>query len=83
MEMWWPMDNSALAPATKHPVLLDKQHHLTQLIVMDAHRRVLHNGVRETLTELRTSYWLVRGRKLVRKLIFSCVTCRRHEGRPY
>ena len=34
------MDNSALAPAAKHPVLLDKQHHLTRLIrliVMDAH----------------------------------------------
>ena len=50
------MDNSALAPAAKHPVLLDKQHHLTKLIVMDAHRRVLHNGVRETLTELQASY---------------------------
>ena len=40
------MDNSALAPAAKHPVLLEKQHHLTRLIVMDAHKRVLHNGVR-------------------------------------
>ena len=56
------MGNSALAPAAKHPILLDKQHHLTRLIVMDAHKRVLHNGVRETLTELRASYWLVRGR---------------------
>ena len=77
------MGNSVLAPAAKNPILLDKQHHLTRLIVMDAHRRVLHNGVRETLTELRASYWLVRGRQFVRKLIFSCVTCRRHEGQPY
>ena len=46
------MGNSALAPAAKYPILLDKQHHLTRLIVMDAHRRVLNNGVRETLTEL-------------------------------
>ena len=77
------MGNSALAPAAKHPILINKQHHLTRLIVMDAHRRVLHNGVRETLTELRASYWLVCGRQFVRKLIFSCVTCRRHEGQPY
>ena len=77
------MDNSALAPAAKHPVLLDTQHHLTKLIVMDAHRRVLHNGVRETLTELQAGYWLVRGRQFLRKLIFSCMTCRRHEGWPY
>ena len=77
------MGNSALAPAAKYPILLDKQHHLTRLIVMDAHKKVFHNGVRETLTELRASYWLVRGRQLVRKLIFSCVTCRKHEGQPY
>ena len=38
------MGNSVLAPAAKNPILLDKQHHLTRLIVMDAHRRVLHNG---------------------------------------
>ena len=77
------MDNSTLTPAAKHPVLLDKLHHLTRLIVMNVHRRVLHNGVKETLTELRAGYWLVRGRQFVRKLMFSCVTCCRHEEQPY
>ena len=74
------MGNSALALLL---VLLDKQHHLTRLIIMDAHKRVLHNGVNETLTELRASYWLVQGRQFVRKVIFSCVTCCKHEGQPY
>ena len=77
------MGNSALAPAAKYPILLDKQHHLTKLLIMDAHKRVFHNGVKETLTELRASYWLVQGRQFVRKVIFSCVTCRKHEGQPY
>ena len=43
------MGNSALAPAAKYPILLDKQHHLTRLLIMDAHKRVFHNGVKETL----------------------------------
>ena len=63
------------------PVLLDSQHHLTTLIICDAHERVQHNGICETLTELRARYWIIHGRSLVRKVLHRCVTCRRFEGR--
>ena len=43
------MHNSCLPLATRAPILLDKGHHLATLIIMDAHRRILHNGVKETL----------------------------------
>ena len=43
----------------------------------------MHDGVKETLTELRSTFWLARGRQVVKKLLYSCVTCRRHEGKPY
>lgn len=36
----------------------------------------MHNGVRETLTELRSRFWLTKGQQV-------CVMCRRHEGRSY
>lgn len=36
---------------SRHPILLHKGHHLTKLVVRKAHKRVLHNGVKETLTE--------------------------------
>ena len=65
------------------PILLDKRHKLAELIVTDAHQRVQHHGVKATLTEVRSRYWLVRGRQFVRTLIHKCVTCRRLEGRPY
>ena len=77
------MSNSDLPLSAQTPILLDKNHPLTSLIVMDAHRRVMHNGVKETLTELRSSYWLVRGRQFVRKVIHCCLTCRKLEGRPF
>ena len=76
------MANSCLSPAAQNPILLDKKHHLATLIVMDAHKRVLHNGVKETLAELRSVYWLVRGRQFIRKLIHGCVICRKLEGGP-
>ena len=62
------------------PILLD---YLTTLIVLDAHQQVMHNGVKETLTELRSNYWVVRGRQFIRKLIHHCLVCRRLEGRPF
>ena len=43
----------------------------------------MHNGVKETLTELRSKFWLVKGRQAVKKLLHNCVTCRRYEGKPY
>ena len=73
------MSNSCLSQAEQNPILLDKRDHLAILMVMDAHKRVLHNGVKETLTELRSAYWLVRGRQFIRKLLRTCVVCRRLE----
>ena len=73
------MSKSSLPQNT---ILLDKDHHLTALLIMDAHRRVLHNGVRETLAELRSMYWVIQGRQVVKKLLRSCVICRRYEGVP-
>ena len=49
---------------------------------MKAHRRVLHNGVRETLAELRSKFWIIKGKNFVKSVIHHCRLCRRHE-KPY
>ena len=46
------LDNADLSNATKHPILLPCSHHYSGLVVQDAHIRVCHNGVKETLTEV-------------------------------
>ena len=63
----------------KHPILLPRNHHFTHLVVLDAHERVMHNGPKETLAELRQKYWIIRGRSLVRYIIHRCVVCRRYD----
>lgn len=40
-------------------------------------------GPQETLTEVRTRFWIVKGRSLVRRIIHRCVTCCRFEGKPF
>ena len=72
-----------LPTSVKHPILLEKDHHITSLIVEDSHKRVMHGGVKSTLTELRARFWIVQGRQFVRKLLYKCVICRKLEGRPY
>ncbi len=43
----------------------------------------MHNGVKETLADIRSQYSIMRGRQFVRKLIGKCTICRRFEGKPY
>ena len=64
---------------TKNPIVFDKDHPVTQLIVKDCHDRVMHSGVKSTLTK----YWIVHGRQLIKKLIRKCVICRRYGGKSY
>ena len=75
--------NAELQYNTKHPIFISKYHHLAVLIVRGAHERVFHNGVKDTLTEVRAKYWIVQGRSLVKGIIQRCAICRRFEGRSY
>ncbi len=63
--------------------MLTSGHHFTTLLVRRAHERVIHNGVKETLTDIRSKFWIVKGRSFVRRILHQCVVCRRHVGRPY
>lgn len=42
-----------------------------------------HDGVKETLTDVRGRYWIVKGRCFIRAVIHRCVVCKKHEGAPY
>lgn len=77
------LTNADLPYDTMHPVLLPRKHYLTTLIVQDAHGKVGHDGVKETLTEVRRKFWIVKGRSLVKSLIHKCVLCRRFEGASF
>ena len=50
------LGNSDIPYSTKHPILLTKSHHLAVLFVQDAHKRVMHNAIKETLMEIRLKY---------------------------
>ena len=75
--------NADVPYSTKYPIFLHKDHHLTRLFVFNAHQRVYHNGVRETLTELWSQFRILKGRSTVKQILHHCTTCRRFEGKSY
>ena len=44
---------------------------------------MLHGGVKQTLSELRSRFWLVRGRQQIRQAVSKCVICKHFEGMHY
>ena len=61
-----------------HPILLPKDHPVTRLVIVDAHERLGHGaGVEQVLTELRSRFWIVKGRRMVRSVTAACAECRR------
>ena len=70
------LENAELSYSTCYPIVLPNDHPFSLLIVQKAHHRVCHSGTKDTLTELRSRFWIPQGRALVRQFIHRCVTCR-------
>ena len=67
----------------KHPVLLPKKAHLTDLVIRHFHQRTGHQGRARTHAEIRSSgYWIVNGSSLIGHHISKCVTCRKLRASP-
>ena len=72
--------NSA-TEAQKCPIILP-EHHVTRLIILDAHKRNGHVGSNHTMTILRRRFFLLRGYKQVRNVLKTCVQCIKYHGQP-
>lgn len=67
---------------TKFPVLLPSNHYLTRLFVLKAHTRVFHNGVKEMLTELRSHFWIIKGRALTSSPLYHRFEALAYKAQP-
>ncbi|XP_048477681.1 uncharacterized protein LOC119694152 [Plutella xylostella] len=72
------LQNASLDHDAKHPIILPHKSHFTNLVVDDAHKRTLHGGPTLMLNHLRTKYWIVAAKKLVKAHVHNCVKCVRH-----
>ena len=77
------LNNAPIPFDAKHPIWLPSNCPLIDLLIKDAHEKVMHNGQRETLNELRSQFHIPKLRQRVRHFIFKCTICKRHGGKPY
>ena len=77
------LENAEVTDNVKYLYLLIKEHRFTKLVVIYSHDLVLHNGLRETLTQLCSKYWVVKARSVIKKVLRNCIVCRKHEGQSY
>ena len=63
--------------------MLLREHRFTELVVIYSHELILHNGLRETLSRLRSEYWVVKAQNFIKKVLRNCIICRKHEGQSY
>ena len=73
--------SASLSETEKHPVILPRDCHVSQLVIREAHESVGPQGREHTFWQVRRRYWVIGAGPLVRELIRSCVTCRKVNGR--
>ena len=65
-----------LPDEVRKPIMLERKHKMSELILWDCHHRVKHNGVRQTLVEFQLQYWVTKSKSFVKKILYNCVICR-------
>ena len=74
---------SSLSYGAKHPIILPRKGHVTELIICHHHRIVEHQGRGITHNEIRSAgYWVIGGSLAVSNHIAQCVKCRKLRGTP-
>ncbi|XP_030581071.1 uncharacterized protein LOC115777334 [Archocentrus centrarchus] len=74
------LTNAPIPEAAKHPVILPQKHHVSELIIWHFHKLTGHSGVERVLSEIRQSFWIVRGRITVKRVLARCIPCKRHRA---
>ena len=69
--------NSSLNYETKHPMLLPKKGHITDLVIRDQHNNLKHSGRSHVLSAVRERFWVINGNSAVRRVLHACFVCRK------
>ena len=76
------LKNAPVSFQTRHPVILPSKHHVTNLIIQNCHRQQGHCGPSQVLAFNGERFWIVRGLSAVRRVLASCMNCRKQNAHP-
>ena len=67
----------------RHPILLPKNDHLTNIIFIHEHKRLLHASPKLLLNSIRETYWPISGLNTAKRIVRECVTCCRFKANTH
>lgn len=65
----------SVAVPCRCPVVLPKDHRLTELLIHHTHLWLGHAGLLQVQYQLSRDYWILAARQKIRSVLFKCVTC--------
>ncbi|MEX7539375.1 integrase zinc binding domain-containing protein, partial [Providencia rettgeri] len=71
------LQNVELEDDTIHPILLPNKDYFATLIIQNCHNKVYHLVTDSILAKVRQTYWIPKGRALVKRVIFKCLLCKK------
>ena len=75
-------DRASISFELKHPIILPHTSHLTNLIVLHCHCVIGHGGANMTLNQQLQRCWILQSTAVVRRVLKSCMHCRRRYEMP-
>jgi len=76
------LQEAQLSYNQKHPIILPKGQHLTHLIIREEHLKNMHAGLQSLLAIIRTRYWPIAGKSIIKKTLHKCIVCCRARATP-
>ncbi|UYV82837.1 hypothetical protein LAZ67_22001033 [Cordylochernes scorpioides] len=61
----------------KTPIILPGDHPFVEQLIWEVHLKNGHVGMQFILSKLREKFWIIRGRKTIKKIISKCIACKR------
>ncbi|XP_022233727.2 uncharacterized protein LOC111081881 isoform X1 [Drosophila obscura] len=68
---------------SKNPIVLSKDHPITNLLVYHYHQKNCHIGVETVLSNLRHKFWITKCRNTLKKIIRNCQYFKNKRGQPH
>lgn len=71
------LTHSDLEFNAKHQLLMPYDHFVTDLIIKRTHMNTMHGGPMLTEAQIRQQYWIIKGYRRIKTIIYKCEICRR------
>jgi hypothetical protein len=76
------LQHSQLPDDSKHPIILPHHDWVTRLIIDHVHKHASHVGLENTHSLVRQKYWLLHGKRELKRILHDCYQCVRATKKP-